>query len=301
MKVIAIFGGTGFIGCELVKQLHKMPVEIRLFVRKKNFYELSHYLNRNQAHHRISLFGFTSGINLLDDLKGTDVIINLVGILHESRSIKFSIAHEDYVTKLVNSALKLKIKRMIHISALGVNKIPSSKYLDSKYKTELIIKNKFKGHKWTILRPSIVFGPHDKFINLFKKMVRFLPLIFLISPKAEFQPIHVDDLVDIMIKSIDDKKTYKKVFNLGGPKKFTFYEIIKLITICDKKRNIVIGLNKTMSYLFVRLLQLSPIKIITTDNLKSMETSNTVKVNDAYNFKSSLKELPTYLINYKQH
>ena len=110
MKVIAIFGGTGFIGCELVKQLHKMPVEIRLFVRKKNFYELSHYLNRNQAHHRISLFGFTSGINLLDDLKGTDVIINLVGILHESRSIKFSMAHEDYVTKLVDSALKLNKK-----------------------------------------------------------------------------------------------------------------------------------------------------------------------------------------------
>ena len=301
MKVISIFGGTGFIGCELVKQLHKMPVEIRLFVRKKKFYELFHCLNRNQAHHRISLFGFTSGINLLDDLKGTDVIINLVGILHESRSIKFSMAHEDYVTKLVDSALKLKIKRMIHISALGVNKAPSSKYLNSKYNAELILKEKFKRYDWTIFRPSIVFGPRDKFINLFKKMVRFLPLIFLISPKAEFQPIHVDDLVDIMIKSIDDKKTYKKVFNLGGPKKFTFYEIIKLITICDKKRNIVIGLNKTMSYLFVRLLQLSPIKIITTDNLKSMETSNTVKVNDAYNFKSSLKELPTYLINYKQH
>ena len=128
-----------------------------------------------------------------------------------------------------------------------------------------------------------------------------MPVIFLVSPKSEFQPIHVRDLVDIIIKSINDKKTFKKTFNLAGPKKYTFYEIIKLITKCDKKYNIVIGLNKTMSYLFVRLLMLSPVKIITTDNLKSMETSNTVKVNDAYSFKTSLKELSTYLINYKKY
>ena len=128
-----------------------------------------------------------------------------------------------------------------------------------------------------------------------------MPVIFLVSPKSEFQPIHVEDLVDIIVKSINDKKTFKKAFNLAGPKKFTFYEIIKLIAKCDKKWNIVIGLNKTMSYLFVRLLQLSPVKIITTDNLKSMEISNTVKINDAYNFKHSLKELSTYLINYKKY
>ena len=154
-------------------------------------------------------------------------------------------------------------------------------------------------YDWTILRPSIVFGPHDKFINLFKKMVKFLPLILLVSPKAEFQPIYINDLVEIIIKSIDDKKTYKKIFNIGGPKKFTFYEIVKLITLCNRRKNFVIGLNKTLSYFFVRLLQLSPIKIITLDNLKSMETSNTVKINDSYKFKSSLKELSTYLINEK--
>jgi NADH dehydrogenase len=107
--------------------------------------------------------------------------------------------------------------------------------------------------------------------------------------------------VDIIIKSINDKKTFKKTFNLAGPKKYTLYEVIKLITKCDKKYNIIIGLNKTMSYLFVRLLMLSPVKIITTDNLKSMETSNTVRVNHSYSFKRSLKELSTYLINYKKY
>jgi len=295
MKVISIFGGTGFIGTELINQLHKIPVEIRVFTRKKN------KVNHLKPFLRVKIIEISSNDSLPDDLKGTDTIINLVGILHENNAVKFSTAHEDFVTKLINLALKQKIKRFIHLSALGSSKKSLSKYLYSKYQTELIIKNKFKLHDWTILRPSIVFGRNDKFINLFKNLVRFLPVIFLVSPKAEFQPIYVEDLVDIIIKCISDKKTYKKVFNLGGPKKFTFYEIIKLITKCDKKCNIIIGLNKTMSYIFVRLLMLSPVKIITTDNLKSMETSNTVRVNHSYNFKSTLKELSTYLINYKKY
>jgi len=272
-----------------------MPYKIQLFTRNKK------KLSQIKPKPRLELIEFSTNSSLLKKLNRSDVIINLVGILHETKEIKFSMAHEDFVSKLIKSALKKNIKRLIHISALGVSKASSSNYLCSKYKAELIIKNKFKVSDWTILRPSIVFGHNDKFINLFKILVRFLPVIFLVSPKSEFQPIHVEDLVDIIVKSIDDKKTFKKAFNLGGPKKFTFYEIIKLITKCDKKCNIVIGLNKTMSYLFVRLLQLSPVKIITTDNLKSMEISNTVKINDAYNFKHSLKELSTYLINYKKY
>ena len=295
MKVISIFGGTGFIGTELINQLVKLPVKILVFTRNKN------KANHLKSLPRVTILEFSSQNFLSDNLKGSDIIINLVGILHEYKNIKFSMAHEDFATKIIKSALKHNIKRLIHLSALGVSKKSSSRYLHSKYKTEVIVRNKFKKNDWTILRPSIVFGLNDKFINLFKRLVRFLPIIFLVSPKSEFQPIHVRDLVDIIIQSINDKKTFKKIFNLGGPKKFTFYELVKLITKCDKKYNIIIGLNKTMSYFFVRLLMISPVKIITTDNLKSMETSNTVKVNDAYNFKHSLTELSTYLINYKKY
>ena len=294
MKVISIFGGTGFIGTELINQLAKIPVQIYVFTRKKN------KANHLKSLPRVTILEFSSQNFATAKLKGSDVVINLVGILHECKRDKFSIAHEDFVKKLIKASLKQNIKRLIHLSALGVSKISVSRYLHSKYKTELVIRDKFKAHNWTILRPSVVFGPNDKFINLFKTFVRFLPVIFLISPKSEFQPIHVDDLVDIIIKTIADKKTYMKTYNLGGPKKFTLYEIVKLITKCDKKSNVVISLNKTMSYLFVRLLMLSPVKIITTDNLKSMETSNTVMKNDAYSFKRSLKALSTYLTNHKK-
>ena len=293
-KVISIFGGAGFIGTELVKELVKKPFEIRIFTRKKN------KINYSKFYPRVKVIEYSPKKDFSDDLEGSNIIINLVGILHESRNLKFSMAHENFVSSLIKYALKKNIKRLIHLSAIGANKTSESKYLNSKYKTEILIKKDFKSFNWTIFRPSIVFGPQDKFINLFKKMIKFLPIIFLVSPKAEFQPIYVEDLVDIITKSIENNKTYKKVFNLGGPKKLTFLEIIKLISICDKKKNIVIGLNKTMSYLFVSLLQLSPVKLITTDNLKSMEISNTVKINDAYRFKSSLIDLATYLKKYKK-
>tara|TARA_B100000768_G_C11281533_1_gene378914 strand:- start:1161 stop:2048 length:888 start_codon:yes stop_codon:yes gene_type:complete len=295
MRVISIFGGTGFIGTELISQLVKMPFKIQLFTRDKK------KLSRIKQNSKLILIEFSQKSDLSSKLRGSDVIINLVGILHETRKVKFSIAHENFVEQIIKSALKENIKRVIHISALGVNKKPASKYLISKYMSEAIIQNKFKMHNWTILRPSIVFGPHDKFINLFKKIVRFLPVILLISPKAEFQPIYINDLVYIIIKIIDDKTTYKKIFNIGGPKKYTFYEIVKLISSCYKRRNIIIRLNKVISNLMVRFLQLSPIKIITLDNLKSMEISNTVRVNDSYIFKKSLQELSTYLNNCKKN
>ena len=185
MKVISIFGGTGFIGTELISQLINMPFKIQLFTRDKK------KLNRIKQNSKLILIEFSKKSDLSSQLRGSDVIINLVGILHETRRVKFSIAHENFVEKIIKAALKENIKRVIHISALGVNKKPVSKYLISKYMSEAIIQNKFKMHNWTILRPSIVFGPHDKFINLFKKMVRFLPVILLISPKAEFQPIYL--------------------------------------------------------------------------------------------------------------
>ena len=141
MKVISIFGGTGFIGTELIKQLTKMPYKIRLFTRNKE------KLNNLELNSQVKLIKLSPESNLTKDLQGTDIIINLVGILHESRSIKFSTVHEVFVNKVIKSAMKQKIKRVVHISALGVNKDSSSKYLYSKFKSESVIRNKFNDYE----------------------------------------------------------------------------------------------------------------------------------------------------------
>jgi len=219
----------------------------------------------------------------------------LIGILHELKKNQFLNVHEGLTREIVKCAKKVNISRLIHISALKCDTPGESKYLFSKLRGEKAVTSLFKNKDWTILRPSIVYGPNDNFINLFIKMIKFLPIFFLISPKAKFQPINVDDFVEIIIKVMDSKKSYKRILNIAGPKVFTFLEIIKLIKKTFKKKNIIIPLNKTFTIFFVRCLEILPIKLVTRDNLKSMEIENIIDINDAYQYKSSLKQLSSYL------
>ena len=104
MRVISIFGGTGFIGTELINQLVKMPVKILVFTRNKN------NANHLKSLPKVTILEIFSKNSLSDHLEGSDVIINLVGILHEYKNIRFSMAHEDFVTKIIKSAM---VRQMI--------------------------------------------------------------------------------------------------------------------------------------------------------------------------------------------
>ena len=126
-------------------------------------------------------------------------------------------------------------------------------------------------------------------------MVKYLPVILLISPYAKFQPIYVNDVVEIIIKSFYDKKTFNKSYDLGGPKIYSFFEIIKLIALFLKRRVWFLPLSNKISYIMVRIIECLPLKIITRDNLKSMSIDNITKTNDAYKFKPRLKTLDAYL------
>ena len=294
MKVISIFGGTGFIGSELIDFLPKKKIEIRVFTHSKN------KVSSLNSSHNVKFFYYKQPKDVQSKISGSDLIINLVGILHESKNIKFVDAHQKLTRSIINVALKEKVKRYVHLSALKADTPGNSKYLSSKFDSEDVVEKYYNDGKWTILRPSVVFGNKDSFINLFEKMVKYLPLIFLISPKAKFQPIYVKDLVHIIERTLYDKNSYNKKLNLGGPNILSFIEILQLIMSSQDKKNILIPLNKSLSYLFVRILELLPFKIITRDNLKSMEVDNTSPINDSYLHINSLLSLESYLSKTKK-
>ena len=289
MKTVSIFGGTGFIGTELIANLAKKNFNINIFTRRLSkadkFKELP----------RVKIIEINDPADISELLKKTDVVINLVGILHEKKSLSFYSVHKNWVNKIAIAVKKNNISRFIHLGAIQSTKCAPSRYLKSKYEGEEEIKSVLKNKSWTILRPSIVFGNDDIFINLFRKMVTYLPIIFLVSPNAKFQPIYVKDLVDIIILSITDNKSFGKTYNVAGPKAYNFIEIIKLIAKVDKRKVLIVPLNKLLSNIMVTLIELLPYKIITKDNLKSMELDNVVDINDAYHFKSKLLSLPSYL------
>ena len=289
MKVISVFGGSGFLGSELIKSFKKKEIQIRLFTRNK--------LNANHLKTvpRLEIIEITKKTNLKKALVGSDIVVDLVGILHESKSDSFDDIHAKRLKNIANAASAAGVKRFIHVGALGSLKNAPSKYLQSKAKGEHFIRQECIKCTWTILKPSIIFGPKDKFINLFYTMVKYLPVILLISPYAKFQPIYVNDVVEIIIKSFYDKKTFNKSYDLGGPKIYSFFEIIKLIALFQKRRVWILPLSNKISYIMVKIIECLPLKIITRDNLKSMSIDNTTKKNDAYQFKPRLKTLAEYL------
>ena len=291
MKLVTIFGGSGFIGKELAIELSKNPnLHIQIVSRHENKIKDLKVLP-NVKFSKINQFNLKEIIHLV---KNSYAVINLIGILHESKSNTFKQIHTNYPKIIQEACIKSKVSKFIHMSALK-SETKQSNYLESKFNGEhelLKSKNKIKTY---ILKPSIVFGKNDKFINLFYKLMKFFPVMSVISHQSLFQPISVKDLNTIIDQLLDHNKFESRLFNLGGHQKYSFYQILKLLKQTRKIKCLLIKLPKYLELPLVAILELSPYKIITRDNLKSLKVDNICDVNHAYEFLTNLKDLKTFI------
>ena len=273
-KIIAIFGAGGFIGKHLMRQLTNLDYRIKVATR--NPY-LRGYLKPLGNPGQIELFK-TNIFNEEDVrkvLKNSDFVINLVGILYETRKQKFKYLHSHFPYLLTNLCNELKIKNLVHVSALGVKAKHPSEYMQSKFEGERNIKENFKSS--VILRPSIVFGPEDKFFNTFASLAQFSPFIPLIGGgKTKFAPIYVGDVAKAIVKVLELNKSEPTIYELGGPKNYSFKELMEILLNEIKKRrfliNIPFGFAKFQSY----FLQMMPNPLLTPDQVELLKHNNVV-------------------------
>lgn len=293
-KTIAIFGASGFLGSSLVLALSQSNQNLKLFSRNKEKIKLW-TVNPNVEIFNLDLNNLAQ---IAKDLKKTDVVINLLGILHQSKKESFDNIHHIWPSHLAKVMKDLGIKRLLHVSALGASISAPSLYLKSKAlgESELL---KQKDLDLTILKPSVIFGAKDNFINMFKILVKWLPAIALLSPQSKFQPIFVEDVTKILIKTLFDKKTYGSVYDLGGPDVYSLKEIIRLIIRSEKLNRLIIPLNRSFSYLFAFSMEMMPIKILTRDNWRSMQVDNVVNTQRVISYRYSFERLEHYLGNKK--
>ena len=294
MRHFDAYLASGFLGSSIVLALNQSNCRLKLFSRNK---EKIKYWTVNP---NIQIFDFDIDnlTQVKKDLKNTDVVINLLGILHQSKKDSFDKIHHLWPSHLANMIKDLGIKRLIHLSALGASFKAPSLYLKSKAHGETALLNQ-KDLNLTILRPSIIFGARDNFINMFKALVKWLPVIVLLSPQSKFQPIYIEDVSKALIKSLWDKKTYGKVYELGGPDIYSLKEIIKLIIKSEKLHRLIIPLNKPLSYIFALSMEILPIKILTRDNWRSMQVNNVVDPQYVMPYRYSQEQLEHYLENKK--
>lgn len=295
-ETIAIFGASGFLGSSLLAQLSISNYHLKLFSRNKEKIKIL------TVDPQIEIFDidFNNLEQVKKDLKKTDVVINLLGILHQSKKESFDKIHHIWPSSLAKIMKEAGIKRLIHLGALGSGSNAQSLYLKSKTlgESQLI---KQKNLDVTILRPSIIFGAKDNFINMFKLLVKWAPIILLLSPQSKFQPIYIEDVSKILIKSMFDKKTYGKVYDLGGSDIYSLKDIICLVIKSEKLYRLIIPLNKSLSYLFAFIIEMMPIKILTRDNWKSMQIDNVVNSEHTIPYRYNFERLEHYLDKNKKN
>ena len=273
-KIIAIFGAGGFLGKYLMRELTKLDYRIKVATR--NPY-LKGYLKPLGNPGQIELFK-TNIFNEEDVrkvLRNSDFVINLVGILYETKKQKFNQIHSQFPFLISRLCNEYNVKQLIHVSALGVKEKHSSRYMQSKLQGEINIQENFKPS--VILRPSVVFGPEDKFFNTFASLAQFSPALPLIGEgKTKFSPIYVGDVAKAIVKAIELNNSGCKIYELGGPENYSFKELMNILLTQINKKRFLLPIPFNVAKLQSYFLQMFPKPLLTPDQVELLKYNNIV-------------------------
>ena len=267
-RTIVVFGGTGFVGRHVVAKLvddgHRVVVPTRRRERARDIMLLPTV--------RVVETDVGDPRKLGALLSGADAVVNLVGILHEQGGATFVKAHVELPRAIVAACKSAGVRRLVHMSALGAASDGPSKYQRSKGEAEALVMA--SGLDWTIFRPSVIFGRGDSFLTMFAKLVALLPVVVLAAPKARFQPVWIGDVAHCFAQSLRDDRTIGQRYDLAGPNVYTLRELVEIVGRLTGHPRPIVPLGAALSSLQARLLELLPVKLMTRDNLASMQQDN---------------------------
>ena len=215
---------------------------------------------------------------LKEAIKNSDVVVNLIGILYETRKQKFYNIHSKIPEAVAKICSESDVKKFIQVSAIGANENSKSLYQKSKFLGETKALTNF--NKSVIIRPSVVCGPEDNFTNLFSKL-SILPVIPLVGKQYKFQPILVSDVADAIIKAIEIKNNEGKIYEIGGPKVLSFGDMVKSILSSINKKRLVIEMPMTIAKIQTTITDLLPFPpILTKDQCEILSEADNVVSNN---------------------
>ena len=275
--LVTVFGGSGFIGTQIVRALAKRGLRIRVAVRQPHLA------------HTMRLMGDVGQVevvqaNIRDEasvrraLRGAQACINTVGILYETGRQKFDAVHVEGARNVAKAARELGVTRMVQLSAIGASLDSTSRYARSKAEGEAAVRQAHPDA--VILRPSVVFGQGDGFYNKFAQMSVFSPVLPLIGDgETKFQPVFVSDLARAAAAAVTDEDCAGKTFELGGPGVYSFREVLQQVLVQVERRRGLVRLPFPIAALIGKLCQpiaaLTPIAPpLTADQVELLKTDN---------------------------
>lgn len=247
---VAVLGGSGFIGSHLVLNLLHMGCRLRLLVNRTNPDLVSPTGRIETVRGSIE-----SEPALKDCFTGCQVVYHLVGLIAETRTRTFQKTVVEGTARVVAAARAAGVKKIIYLSALGAGPDQPSRYYRTKYAAEQAVMA--SGLDYTIFRPSIVFGPEDKFLNMLAGMIRRSPIIPVIGDgRYRLQPVYVEDLCAVMARASRETVTSGRTYEIGGPEPLTYLEILNIIKRVLHKKRLTVHIPVWMARMGARVLEL---------------------------------------------
>ena len=276
-QICTILGGGGFIGRYLVRNLTKK--NYRCIISTRKAFQKG-YLKTQATPGAIELVDWNPNnfSDLKEAIKNSDVVINLIGILYETRKQKFYNIHASIPEAIAKICSQSDVKKFIHVSAIGASENSKSLYQKSKYQGEVKALNNFKNT--VIVRPSVVCGTEDNFTNLFSKL-SILPVIPVVGINYKFQPILVDDVADAIVQAIELKGNEGKIYEIGGPKVISFGDMVKSILKTINKKRLVVPMPMSIAKIQSTITDLLPFPpILTKDQCEILSEADNVVSNN---------------------
>lgn len=276
--LVTVFGGSGFVGSQLVRALARRGWRVRVACRRPDRawkLQTSGSVGQIQA--------VRCDANNADDvasaLHGADAAVNLIGILYESGRRSFHVLHVEASRNIAEAVAAAGINRLVQISAIGADPESESDYALSKAAAEMAVR-KVKPDT-VVIRPSIIFGAGDDFLNRFARMAQFSPFLPLIGGgKTRFQPVYVADVAEAIARATVMPEAAGRTFELGGPAVMTFGEMLKLILRETYRSNGLIPLPFFAARAIGSMAQLTAMvgipPVLTRDQVVLLEKDNVV-------------------------
>jgi NADH dehydrogenase len=269
-----VTGATGFIGRHLVRRL--VARGARVLVTSRNPSRGGHLQPIGRVGQIVvERVDLASEQALARALAGASGVVNLIGIMHETRQQRFEEVQGALPGRIAKVAADAGIERMVQISAIGADPDSQSAYARSKAEGERRLREALPSA--TIVRPSIVIGPEDRFFNRFAEMARWLPALPLIGGgKTRFQPVYVGDVADAIVAGLQRPDTAGQTYELGGPQVYSFAELMRYMLNVLGRRRLLVPISFGMAMLQARFLELLPAPLLTRDQVELLKTDNVV-------------------------
>ncbi len=271
---VVIVGGSGFIGSAIANRLCEAGIRVLIPTRRRS--RAGHVLLLPNV--EVVEADVHDPAALANLFAGADAVINTVGVLHSRSGTPFgpdfARAHVELPQKIVAACRAAGVPGLVHISALGASIDGPSEYQRSKAAGELAIHAAGADIAWTILRPSVVFGRGDSFLNLFAGLARSLPVLPLAGAGCRFQPVYVEDVAEAVWQSLIRPQAAGQTFELAGPTVYTLRQLVEYVSALVGKPRPVVPLPEGIAMLQARLMEFAPQPLMSRDNVRSMRVDN---------------------------